>query len=144
MTPRLMIGGAVKRPRKRSPSAAKPAISHRRSPFRVPFVRKGQITFSDGRSRRVFIANINEYGAFMADDDMPEVGQGIALRFLLPGSETEVEATGAVAWLNPKQQHPVHSLPAGYGVQFDPLKDPLLTFVLGVVEEFLERHEVKR
>jgi hypothetical protein len=142
-----MIGGAVKRRRRKSPPAAKraqAAVPQRRSPFRVPFVRKGQITFSDGRSRRVFIANINEYGAFMADDDMPEVGQGIALRFLLPGSETEVEATGAVAWLNPRQQHPVHSLPAGYGVQFDPLRDPLLSFVLGVVEEFLERHEVKR
>jgi Tfp pilus assembly protein PilZ len=67
----------------------------------------------------------------------------MTLRFRLPGSETDVEATGAVAWLNPKQQHPVHSLPAGYGVQFDPLRDPLLAFVLGVVEEFLERHSIK-
>jgi Tfp pilus assembly protein PilZ len=141
-----MISAAVKRLRKkpRTSSDAPPTgQSARRSPFRVPFVRKSLITFSDGASRRVFIANINEYGAFMADDDMPSVGQGMTLRFRLPGSETDVEATGAVAWLNPKQQHPVHSLPAGYGVQFDPLRDPLLAFVLGVVEEFLERHSIK-
>jgi len=117
--------------------AAKPA---RRSPFRVPFVRKCVIAFSDGTSREVFIANINEYGAYLADDTMPQPGQGMTLRFRLPGSETDVEASGAVAWVNPMQQHPVHSLPAGYGLQFDPIKDPLLSFVLGVVDEFMKRH----
>jgi hypothetical protein len=106
----------------------------------VPFVRKCDIAFSDGQSRRVFIANINEYGAYLADEAMPTPGQGMTLRFQMPGSDTEVEATGAVAWLNPQQQHPVHSLPAGYGVQFDPVKEPLLSFVLGVVEEFMKRH----
>lgn len=123
------------------PAAAKPA---RRSPFRVPFVRKCHITFSDGQSREVFIANINEYGAYLADDVMPKGGQGMAMRFRLPGSETEVEATGAVAWVNPMQQHPVHSLPAGYGLHFDPLREPLLSFVLGVVEEYLKRHSDKQ
>lgn len=119
------------------PAPAKPA---RRSPFRVPFVRKCRIAFSDGNSREVFIANINEYGAYLADDVMPQGGQGMTLRFKLPGNETDVEAMGAVAWINPMQQHPVHSLPAGYGVQFDPLKEPLLSFVLEVVQEYLKRH----
>ena len=100
--------------------------------------------FSDGQERRVFIANINEYGAYLADELMPDPGQGITLRFRLPDSETEVEARGAVAWLNPKQQHPVHSLPAGYGLRFDPLKEPLFSFVLSVVDAYLARHSVKR
>ncbi len=132
----------AKRKRRRpSPSGeAAPAKPARRSPFRVPFVRKCRIAFSDGKSREVFIANINEYGAYLADDVMPQGGQGMTLRFRLPGSETDVEAMGAVAWVSPMQQHPVHSLPPGYGVQFDPLKEPLLSFVLGVVEEYMKRH----
>jgi hypothetical protein len=133
-----MKRGKGGRPRKpRPPKPEKPA---RRSPFRVPFVRKCHIAFSDGKNREVFIANINEYGAYLADEEMPQPGQGMSLRFRLPGSETEVEASGAVAWVNPLQQHPVHSLPPGYGLQFDPIKDPLLSFVLDVVEEYLKRH----
>lgn len=131
-----------KRKRRRPSPSAEPAPAKpaRRSPFRVPFVRKCQITFSDGQGRRVFIANINEYGAYLADEVMPQAGQGMVLRFRLPESEREVEATGAVAWVNPMQQHPVHSLPAGYAVQFDPLREPLLSFVLRAVEEYLKRH----
>lgn len=124
-------------PPKPSPGAA--AGYARRSPFRVPFVRKCQIEFSDGRSRSVFIANINEYGAYLADDEMPEPGQGATLRFRTPGSEAEIEATGAVAWLNPRQQHPVHSLPPGYGVRFDPLREPGLQQVLAIVRAFVGR-----
>lgn len=136
---------AKPRPRgQRKPPAAPPGRPERRSPFRVPFVRKCHIVFSDGQERRVFIANINEYGAYLADDLMPQPGQGITLRFRQPDSETEVEAGGAVAWLNPKQQHPVHSLPVGYGLRFDPLKEPLLSFVLSVVDAYLARHALKR
>lgn len=98
------------------------------------------MVFSDGQSREVFIANINEYGAYLADDVMPLPGQGMTMRLRLPDTETHVEATGAVAWQNPMQQHPVHSLPAGYGVQFDPLREPLLSFVLRVVQEYMKRH----
>jgi hypothetical protein len=129
------------KPKRRRPKAEPPPEKPaRRSPFRVPFVRKCRIAFSDGQSREVFIANINEYGAYLADAVMPQGGQGISLRFRLPGNESEVEATGAVAWVNPMQQHPVHSLPPGYGLQFDPLKEPLLSFVLDVVQEYMKRH----
>ena len=139
-----MKRGKPKKHRPRTPPPSPAGAPERRSPFRVPFVRKCHIVFSDGQERRVFIANINEYGAYLADDVMPAPGQGITARFRLPNSETEVEATGAVAWVNPKQQHPVHSLPAGYGLRFDPLREPLLSFVLSVVDEYLKRHSMKR
>lgn len=122
----------------RAPSPA----NSRRSPFRVPFVRRGTISFSDGAARGTFIANINEYGAYLADEEMPKTGQGMTLRFVPPGSEVEIEATGAVAWLNPKQQHPVHSLPPGYGVQFDPLRESALQQITAIVQAFLERHRL--
>ena len=66
----------------------------------------------------------------------------MTLRFVPPGSELEIEATGAVAWLNPRQQHPVHSLPAGYGVQFDPLREAALQRITAIVQAFLERHRL--
>ncbi len=108
----------------------------------MPFVRRVAIQFSDGMSRSAFVANINEYGAYLADEEMPRAGQGMTLRFVPPGSEVEIEATGAVAWLNPKQQHPVHSLPPGYGVQFDPLRESALQQITAIVQAFLERHRL--
>ena len=131
----------MKKPRK--PKSKPRADAHaRRSPFRVPFVRRGTIAFSDGTSRDTFVANVNEYGAYLADEEMPRVGQGMTLRFVPPGSEVEIEATGAVAWLNPRQQHPVHSLPPGYGVQFDPLRESALQQITAIVQAFLERHRL--
>lgn len=127
---------------KRPVAPAQSQLAARRSPFRVPFVRRGTIQFSDGTGRSTFVANVNEYGAYLADEEMPRVGQGMTLRFVPPGSEVEIEATGAVAWLNPKQQHPVHSLPPGYGVQFDPLRESALQQITAIVQAFLERHRL--
>jgi hypothetical protein len=112
-----------------------------RTPFRVPFVNRCSIEFSDGQRRSVFTADINEYGAYIADDVMPRAGQGMSLRMKSPGSETEIEATGAVAWLNPKQQHPVHSFPPGYGVKFDPLREAFRLAVDAAVRKYLKRHK---
>jgi Tfp pilus assembly protein PilZ len=130
-----------RRPKQRHP--ARPDGPERRSPFRVPFVRRCRIEFSDGRARSVFIANINEFGAYVADDEMPLLGQGVRLLVGIPGSEAEVEVRGAVAWVNPGQQHPVHSLPPGYGVKFDPLHEPALGHVVGVVRAWLARNPPK-
>ena len=38
--------------------------------------------------------------------------------FRVPGNERELEVEGVVAWNNPRQQHPVHSLPPGFGISF--------------------------
>ena len=43
---------------------------------------------------------------------MPALGRTLVFRFHVPGSEREVVADGVVAWTNPQQEHPVHSLPA--------------------------------
>lgn len=128
------------RPRRPNPPLSPPGGPERKSLLRVPFVRRCQIEFSDGKTRSAFIANINEYGAYLADDEMPAVGQGMAMRFRTPGSEGEVTATGVVAWLNTRQQHAVHSLPPGYGVRFDPLREPARARVLGVVKAYLKHH----
>lgn len=122
------------------PPLAPPGAPERRSPVRVPCVRRCHIDFSDGTRRSAFLGNINEHGAYVVDEAMPVPGQGMTLRFRPPGSEAEIEATGAVAWLNPRQGHAVHGLPPGYGLQFDPLREPARERILAIVREYLARH----
>jgi len=85
---------------------------------RVPFVRRCALVFDDGTAKTAFLVNINLLGVYIAHDEMPRLGQGVHVRFSVPESEREASVDGSVAWLNPQQQHPVHSLPPGFGVQF--------------------------
>jgi Tfp pilus assembly protein PilZ len=94
------------------PSARKAVL------LRVPFVRRCALAFDDGTSATAFLVNINALGVYVAHDVMPKLGQGVRLRFSLPDSERELSLDASVAWLNPRQQHPVHSLPPGFGLKF--------------------------
>ena len=86
--------------------------------LRVPFVRLCHLDFPDGRQTDAFIVNINILGAYVAADEMPDSTQLLRCRFQLPGNERELSIGAGVAWINRKQQHPVHSLPAGFGIAF--------------------------
>ena len=61
-----------------------------------------------------------------------------------PGQDEGGELEGVVAWLNPRQQHPVHSLPPGFGISFRELSDGNRRAIEGVVEEYIARHPVAR
>jgi Tfp pilus assembly protein PilZ len=86
--------------------------------LRVPFVRRCALVFDDGGEASAFLVNINVLGVYVAHDEMPRLGQGVRLQFSLPDSDRELSLDGSVAWLNPRQQHLVHSLPPGFGVKF--------------------------
>jgi Tfp pilus assembly protein PilZ len=86
--------------------------------LRVPFVRRCDLAFDDGASASAFLVNINVLGVYIAHDEMPQLGQHVSVRFSVPDSERELSLDGSVIWLNPRQQHPVHSLPPGFGVKF--------------------------
>ena len=88
------------------------------SPLRVPFVRRCLLDFGDGVGQEAFIVNINVSGAYVAKDELPTLGQWVICRFGLPDSEREISVEGNVVWVNPRQQHPVHSLPPGFGLKF--------------------------
>jgi Tfp pilus assembly protein PilZ len=100
-------------------------VEQRRSSglLRIPFVRRCHLQFEDGSSSTAFIVNINVLGAYVAYDAMPLLGQRVVCRFGVPGSEIEIVAEGAVAWINPQQTHPVHSLPPGFGIKFERVSD---------------------
>ena len=107
--------------------------------IRVPFVRRCQIDFRGARSATAFIVNINVLGAYVAHDAMPPLGQEVVCRFQVPGREGTLQIDGVVAWTNPVQEHPVHSLPPGFGVAFRSLDGEPRERVENVVFDYLAR-----
>jgi hypothetical protein len=107
--------------------------------IRVPFVRRCQIDYTGGQSDSAFIVNINVLGAYVANEVMPTLGRTLVFRFLVPGSEREVVADGVVAWTNPQQEHPVHSLPPGFGVAFRSLSEDVRNRIEQIVFDYLSR-----
>ncbi len=108
-------------------------------PIRVPFVRACSILPGEGDSFRAFTANLSVLGAYIASDDSVRVNQTLRMRFTVPGNVIESEIVGVVAWVNPKQQHKVHSLPAGFGVRFLGLDVDSRRRIEVVVKEYVGR-----
>jgi uncharacterized protein (TIGR02266 family) len=120
------------------PSARKAVL------LRVPFVRRCALTFEDGTSASAFLVNINALGVYVAHDEMPKLGQGVRLQFSLPDSERELSLEGAVVWLNPRQQHPVHSLPPGFGVKFRAMPEQDIRRIERVIADYKARQPGSR
>jgi Tfp pilus assembly protein PilZ len=107
--------------------------------LRVPFVRRCTVDFSSGTKATAFIVNINVLGAYIALDDMPALGQAVTCRFQMPESEHEVAVGGIVAWTNPSQPHPVHSLPPGFGLGFRALSSENRARIEKIVGDYVAR-----
>jgi hypothetical protein len=110
--------------------------------LRVPFVRRCTLTFDDGRSTSAFTVNINVMGAYLAVDreGMPPLGAAVTCRFRAPGKATELALEGTVTWINPGQQHPVHSLPPGIGVRLGTLSADNRRCIEDVVDDYVARN----
>jgi hypothetical protein len=111
--------------------------------LRVPFVQRCEIEFDDGTRDHALVVNINVLGAYVARDEAPRLGQPLRLRFGVPGRMGVVEARGAVAWVNQHQEHPVHSLPPGFGVRFSGREDEARRRIESIVSEYVRRHGLK-
>ena len=107
--------------------------------IRVPFVRRCEVEFADGGAQSAFVVNINVLGAYVANDVMPPLGRPVVFRFHIPGSEREVVVDGLVAWTNPQQEHPVHSMPPGFGVAFRSLTEEARGRIEQIVLDYLSR-----
>jgi Tfp pilus assembly protein PilZ len=110
--------------------------------LRVPFVRASTLLFDGGVPESAFIVNINVLGAYLACDEMPDLGRGAVVRFQPPGTENELELRGQVAWVNPRQQHPVHSLPPGFGLKFVSLSDHARGKIEEIVRDYAARQQL--
>ena len=108
--------------------------------LRVPFIRRCALAFDDGTSSSTFTVNINVLGAYVARDQMPQLSQALTITLPTPGKDAQLVLRGTVTWLNPRQQHPVHSLPPGFGVKFDPLSPEDRRCIEGVVDDYIRRN----
>src|SRR5262249_5677917 len=111
--------------------------------LRVPFVRRCTVEFPDGTNATAFIVNVNVLGAYIALDQMPGLGQQVSCRFQMPESEYEVVVDGVVAWTNPSQPHPVHSLPPGFGMAFRSLASENRAGIESIVADYVARQGKK-
>lgn len=108
-------------------------------PIRVPFVRACSVHPGEKPAFRAFTANVSVLGAYLATDESVTVNQTLRVRFTVPGNVIESETVGVVVWTNPKQQHPVHSLPPGFGVRFLGLDAETRRRIEAVVAEYVTR-----
>jgi hypothetical protein len=122
-------------------SAAAQRSDRRSSSFiRIPFIRRCMLDFGAGRSNFAFLVNLNVLGAYVAQDEQPVLGEELVCRFALPGNEREVVADSVVAWINTRQQHPVHSLPPGFGLKFVGMTAEDRGRIEDVIIDYVTRH----
>lgn len=108
--------------------------------IRVPFVHRCRLEYpGTPPDDSGFVVNINHLGAYVAHERMPPLGRPVRLRFPEPGSEREIAVDGVVAWTNPQQEHPVHSLPPGFGIAFRALSDDARRRIDQIVDQYLTR-----
>ena len=121
-------------------------VEHRRSSglLRVPFVRRCTLELIGGGGGQAFLVNINVLGAYVASDNPPNLGEGLTCRFATPDNDLDIVASGSVAWLNPQQSHPVHSLPPGFGLRFERLTLRDRARIEAVVQDYIQRHSYER
>jgi len=110
--------------------------------IRVPFVRRCQLDYAGGQSESAFIVNINVLGAYVTHNAILPLGRVVLFRFQIPGNEREVAIDGVVAWTNPHQDHPVHSLPPGFGIAFRGLSDDSRGRIEQIVFDYLARQAI--
>ncbi len=109
----------------------------------MPYVRRCELRNEDGTRETALIVNINVLGAYVASERPARLGQAMGLRFGVPGRAPEVEVHGVVAWINQRQEHPVHSLPLGFGLRFATLDEQARRRIEAVVADYVRRHGVK-
>jgi Tfp pilus assembly protein PilZ len=106
----------------------------------VPFIRRCALAFDDGTTSSTFTVNINVLGAYLARDQMPRLQQTVTVTLATPGKDAQLLLRGVVTWLNPRQQHPVHSLPPGFGVKFEALSPEDRRCIEDIVDDFIRRN----
>jgi Tfp pilus assembly protein PilZ len=109
--------------------------------LRVPFVRACTLAVDGGSETSAFIVNINVLGAYVSSDERPALASGLAIRFQTADNHQDIDVRGEVSWLNPRQQHPVHSLPPGFGVKFVSVSEAARERIESIVRAYTERQQ---
>ena len=108
--------------------------------LRIPCVRRCELLFDDvPAAAEAFLVNLNVLGAYVAHEGPARVGDLLTCRFTLPGNAIPLTPRAMVAWTNALQQHPVHSLPPGFGLRFLRLSPEHHARIAAAIRQYLRR-----
>lgn len=93
------------------------------SRIRIPFVQRATLTHR-GESRDAFVIDVGLAGVFVEREELLPVGEGVVIRFPLPGNELPIVARCRVAWRHEGDTPLVSKdLPPGVGLEFAEISD---------------------
>lgn len=80
----------------------------------------------------------------MTSDALPTEGESLKVSFKVPGNDRLLSFDALVAWLNPHQAHPVHSLPPGFGLCFvNPAPEDAI-LIIKTIQDYCRSNPVYR
>jgi len=111
---------------------------------RIPFIHKAALTAGD-RTEEIFLVDLGLCGAFAERGAPLPVGEGVTLRFTLPGNDIALTFTCRVAWWHPPGAPLVSkALPAGVGLEFVESSDDDRRRLRRYLDEYLQRSAGRR
>jgi hypothetical protein len=111
--------------------------------LRIPFIRRCSLLRSHVEQDGM-ILDLSLNGAYITSDALPKEGESIKVSFSVPGNDRILSMSAVVAWLNPHQAHPVHSLPPGFGLCFlDPAREDAF-LITKTIQDYCRSNPVYR
>lgn len=96
--------------------------------FKVDFKKEGNFLFENA-------TNISEHGIFVETTTPMELGTIVDLKFVLPESDSEIQAHAEVMWINPVKEGQNESYHPGMGLKFVKLSDLDRQTILAIVKK---------
>jgi hypothetical protein len=83
-------------------------------------------------------------GAYVAADVLPTKDESLKVSFCVPGNDRLLSVSAVVAWVNPHQAHPVHSLPPGFGLYFLEAAPQDVIIITRTIQDYCRSNPVYR
>jgi hypothetical protein len=90
------------------------------------------------------VLDLSVNGIYIMTEMLPNEGESLTVSFRVPSNDRVLRMRGVVAWLNPKQSHPVHSLPAGFGFCFIQTTPEDMKLVIGAIQDYCRSNPLYR
>lgn len=104
---------------------------------RIPCVQACQVT-SGGRARAGMLCNLSVLGVYLHLEELPEIGDSLAIEFALPDGGGMVAADAVVTWVNDTPPESADALPPGCGLRFTALAPGDVRRIAALVAAFRE------
>jgi hypothetical protein len=90
------------------------------------------------------VLDLSVNGVYVMTETLPSEGEALTVSFQIPGNDRLLRMPGVVAWLNPHQAHPVHSLPPGFGFCFRQPATEDLKLIISAIQEYCRSNPLYR